>query len=53
MTLQENMISDLKPDQINRLVVRVDNRARIDWLPAAEQIEKTMIFIIAFNSTTR
>lgn len=29
----------LKPGQENKLVVRVDNRPRIDWLPAAEQIE--------------
>jgi len=29
----------LKPGQENKLVVRVDNRARIEWLPAAEQIE--------------
>jgi beta-galactosidase/beta-glucuronidase len=29
----------LKPGQENKLVVRVDNRPRINWLPAAEQIE--------------
>ena len=29
----------LKPGQKNKLVVRVDNRPRINWLPAAEQIE--------------
>jgi beta-glucuronidase len=29
----------LKPGKENILVVRVDNRPRIDWLPAAEQIE--------------
>jgi beta-galactosidase/beta-glucuronidase len=29
----------LKPGQENKLVVRVDNRARIEWLPASEQIE--------------
>ncbi len=29
----------LKPGQENRLVVRADNRPRIDWLPASEQIE--------------
>jgi beta-galactosidase/beta-glucuronidase len=29
----------LKQGQENKLVVRVDNRPRIDWLPAAEQIE--------------
>jgi beta-galactosidase/beta-glucuronidase len=29
----------LKPGQDNKLVVRVDNRARIEWLPASEQIE--------------
>jgi beta-galactosidase/beta-glucuronidase len=29
----------LKRGQENKLVVRVDNRPRIDWLPAAEQIE--------------
>ena len=29
----------LKPGQENKLVVRVDNRPRIGWLPAAEQIE--------------
>jgi len=29
----------LKPGQENKLVVRVDNRPRINWLPASEQIE--------------
>jgi beta-galactosidase/beta-glucuronidase len=29
----------LKRGQENKLVIRVDNRPRIDWLPAAEQIE--------------
>lgn len=29
----------LKDGQNNELVVRVDNRPRIDWLPAAQQIE--------------
>jgi beta-glucuronidase len=29
----------LKQGQENKLVVRVDNRPRINWLPAAEQIE--------------
>lgn len=29
----------LKSNQKNNLVIRVDNRPRIDWLPAAEQIE--------------
>jgi beta-glucuronidase len=29
----------LKKGQENKLVVRVDNRPRINWLPAAEQIE--------------
>jgi beta-glucuronidase len=29
----------LKTGQENKLVVRVDNRPRINWLPAAEQIE--------------
>jgi beta-glucuronidase len=29
----------LKTGQDNRLVVRVDNRPRIEWLPSAEQIE--------------
>lgn len=29
----------LKRGQENKLVVRVDNRPRIEWLPAAEQIE--------------
>ena len=29
----------LKPGQENKLVVRADNRPRINWLPAAEQIE--------------
>lgn len=29
----------LKTGQQNKLVVRVDNRPRIEWLPAAEQIE--------------
>jgi beta-galactosidase/beta-glucuronidase len=29
----------LKPGQDNRLVIRADNRPRIEWLPAAEQIE--------------
>jgi beta-galactosidase/beta-glucuronidase len=29
----------LKSGQENKLVVRVDNRARIEWLPAAAQIE--------------
>ena len=29
----------LKPGQENKLVMRVDNRPRINWLPAAEQIE--------------
>jgi beta-galactosidase/beta-glucuronidase len=29
----------LKDGQKNELVVRVDNRPRIDWLPAAQQIE--------------
>jgi beta-glucuronidase len=29
----------LKPGKENKLVVRVDNKPRIEWLPAAEQIE--------------
>jgi beta-galactosidase/beta-glucuronidase len=29
----------LKSGQDNKLVIRVDNRARIEWLPASEQIE--------------
>jgi beta-galactosidase/beta-glucuronidase len=29
----------LKPGKENKLVVRVDNRPRINWLPASEQIE--------------
>jgi len=34
-----DITSYLKPEQENMLVLRVDNRARIEWLPAAEQIE--------------
>ncbi len=29
----------LKTDQKNELVIRVDNRPRIEWLPAAKQVE--------------
>jgi beta-galactosidase/beta-glucuronidase len=29
----------LKPDQVNHLVLRVDNRPRPDWLPGATRIE--------------
>ena len=29
----------LKPDSANHLVVRVDNRSRLDWLPGAKKIE--------------
>jgi beta-galactosidase/beta-glucuronidase len=29
----------LKPDKKNELVLRVDNKARIEWLPAAQQVE--------------
>jgi len=29
----------LKPDKENKLVVRVDNKPRIEWLPAGKQIE--------------
>ena len=29
----------LKPGQKNELVLRVDNKARIEWLPAARQVE--------------
>lgn len=29
----------LRTDRDNQLVIRVDNRARIEWLPASEQIE--------------
>ncbi len=34
-----DITSYLKPGQENKLVLRVDNRARIEWLPASEQIE--------------
>jgi len=34
-----DITSYLKPGQGNKLVLRVDNRARIEWLPASEQIE--------------
>ena len=34
-----NVTKYLKPGQKNELVLRVDNKARIEWLPAAKQVE--------------
>ena len=34
-----NLTDHLKPGKDNVLVVRVDNKPRIEWLPAAQQIE--------------
>lgn len=34
-----DITEQLDPDKKNNLVIRVDNRPRIEWLPAAEQIE--------------
>jgi beta-glucuronidase len=34
-----DITSYLKPGQENKLVVKVDNKPRIEWLPAAKQIE--------------
>jgi beta-glucuronidase len=34
-----DITNHLKPGEENILVLRVDNRSRIEWLPAAEQIE--------------
>ncbi len=34
-----NISDHLKPDCENKLVLKVDNRPRVEWLPAAKQIE--------------
>jgi len=39
LPFEVDVTANLKPDTANQLVLRVDNRPRVEWLPAASNIE--------------